>query len=218
MTSSRKSSRTASYVDPYVLVDKILANGASASEIIMGFDLSLRKTGVAIVWNSGHHTLLIEPPDDLRDGSRLVYIERELRRMLNAFEPNYAVIEGYSYGSATGQFALGEVGGVARLALSGNNIPYAVVPPTTLKKYVTGSGNANKIAMALQLNKDLNIALHDDNEVDALCLAAMGSHLFHLDLLKFPSSVERDRLAEDVRLNPMSRPKSRKPSTSKSKE
>lgn len=210
MSTSRKSSRHAKYVDPYVLVDQILVNGANESEIIMGFDLSLRKTGVAIVWNLGHHTLLIEPPDELRDGPRLVYIERAMRRLLHAFDPNYAVIEGYSYGSATGQFALGEVGGIARLVLSGNDIPYAVVPPTTLKKYVTGIGNANKIAMALQLNKDLNIPLHDDNEVDALCLAAMGSHLYHLDLLKFPSNDAREQIARLVRENPTSAPKKKR--------
>lgn len=216
MSSSRKSSKPAKYVDPYKLVNQLLADGANASDMIMGLDLSLRRTGVALIWTSkgewDFHTLLIEPPVELREGGRLMYIERELRRLVDAFEPNFAALEGYSYGSLTGQFQLGEVGGLARLVLAGSNTPYVVVPPTTLKKYVTGSGNANKIAMALQLNKELDITLYDDNEVDALCLAALGAHIWGTDLLQFTRNAERDKLAEDVKSNPTGRAKTKKKS------
>jgi Holliday junction resolvasome RuvABC endonuclease subunit len=189
---------------------KAFANGAKESEIILGLDLSLRKTGVAVIWNSGHETFLIEPPEELREGGRLLYIERELRAVVNAYEPNYAVIEGYSYGSLTGQFALGEVGGIARLVLTGNDIPYVIVPPTSLKKYVTGNGNATKIVMALQVQRELDLSIHDDNECDAYCLAALGSHVFELDLVKFPSNDAREQIARLVRENPTSAPKKKR--------
>lgn len=211
MSTSRKSSRTATYVDPYVRAMKALADGANESEMIMGLDLSLRKTGVALLWNLDYETLLIEPPDELRDGPRLLYIERELRRLVSAFEPNYAVIEGYSYGSPTGQFALGEVGGIARLVLTGNQIPYIVVPPTSLKKYVTGNGNATKIMMALQVQEELGLSIHDDNECDAYCLAALGSHVFESNLVDFKSNETRDKIIKDIKHNPLSHPKSKKP-------
>jgi len=211
MNTSKKNSRRAPYVNPYIRATKAFANGAEESEIILGLDLSLRKTGVALLWNLDYETLLIEPPDDLRDGGRLLFIERELRAVVNAYEPNYAVIEGYSYGSPTGQFALGEVGGIARLVLTGNQIPYIIVPPTSLKKYVTGNGNATKIMMALQVQEELGLAIHDDNECDAYCLAAVGSHVFESNLVDFKSNETRDKIVRDIKHNPLSHPKSKKP-------
>jgi crossover junction endodeoxyribonuclease RuvC len=210
MSTSKKNSRRAPYVNPYIRATKAFASGAEESEIILGLDLSLRKTGVAVIWNSGHETFLIEPPEELREGGRLLYIERELRAVVNAYEPNYAVIEGYSYGSLTGQFALGEVGGIARLVLTGNHIPYVIVPPTSLKKYVTGNGNATKIVMALQVQRELDLSIHDDNECDAYCLAALGSHVFELDLVKFTSNDAREQIARLVRENPTSAPKKKR--------
>ena len=44
------------------------------------------------------------------------------------------------------------------------------VPSTTLKKWATGSGHANKVAMILAAKNYLGRNPEDDNEADALAL------------------------------------------------
>lgn len=55
------------------------------------------------------------------------------------------------------------------------------VPPSTLKKYVTGKGNASKTeVLAATIKRFPSLTVADDNEADALGLAAMGArHLGH---------------------------------------
>jgi crossover junction endodeoxyribonuclease RuvC len=58
------------------------------------------------------------------------------------------------------------------------------VPPATLKKYVTGKGNATKADMRVAVLKRFDVDLRDDNEIDAFALRALG-----LDLLGHPLAV-----------------------------
>lgn len=55
-------------------------------------------------------------------------------------------------------------------------VPVAMVPPSTLKVYATGSGKADKAAM-LQAARDKwpDVEFEDDNAADACWLAAMGA-------------------------------------------
>lgn len=87
------------------------------------------------------------------------------------------VIEGPSYGSMGPGFH--ERAGlhwlvVDRLWIA--RIPYVIVPPTVVKKYATGKGNANKGAMIDAATRRYPHVQTggDDNQVDALWLAAMG--------------------------------------------
>jgi crossover junction endodeoxyribonuclease RuvC len=50
-----------------------------------------------------------------------------------------------------------------------NSIPYQGVPVKTIKKYVTGTGNANK-QMVMDAVKAKGFEIKDDNEADALAL------------------------------------------------
>ena len=50
-----------------------------------------------------------------------------------------------------------------------NKIPYLGIPVGTIKKHLTGKGNANKQAM-INAVKDLGFNPIDDNEADALAL------------------------------------------------
>jgi crossover junction endodeoxyribonuclease RuvC len=55
-------------------------------------------------------------------------------------------------------------------------VPVAMVPPSTLKVYATGSGAADKDAM-LKAARGMwpDVDIEDDNSADALLLAAMGA-------------------------------------------
>ena len=66
-------------------------------------------------------------------------------------------------------------------ALHEAGIPYAVVAPTQLKKYMTGSGGAGKDAVLAAVIKRLPGDVSGNDEADALAAAAMGA-----DYLGYP--------------------------------
>jgi Holliday junction resolvasome RuvABC endonuclease subunit len=53
------------------------------------------------------------------------------------------------------------------------------VPPTTLKKFTTGHGFADKAQMAEAIERDYGKKFPDDNQVDAFALACLADFLWH---------------------------------------
>lgn len=93
-----------------------------------------------------------------------------------------AAIEGYAYSAKGAVFNLGELGGVLRLALSKHGIPTIEVPPTFLKKTITGKGNSPKNVMIKELYKKYDVDVNDDNDGDAIALAIVAKHFFDEEL------------------------------------
>ena len=56
-------------------------------------------------------------------------------------------LEGYSYGSKGKIFHIAENTGILKYKLYQNSIPVDIVAPTTVKKFATGKGNADKEMM-----------------------------------------------------------------------
>src|ERR1700690_2602661 len=98
-------------------------------------------------------------------------------------EPDLIAIEGYSYGSKAGREMAGELGGVLRHMLWHCGFTYIDVPPTTLKQYVTGKGNAQKSMMIKEVYKKWQYEAADDNEADAYSLARLAAD-YHLGATK----------------------------------
>jgi crossover junction endodeoxyribonuclease RuvC len=111
---------------------------------------------------------------------RLYELIRNLETILAHYppRPDLFVIEGYSLASP-GRLALirlGEIGGVIRLRLFEREIPYVEIPPSSLKRFATGHGNATKeqmIRRAIELGAHLHGSDNDD-EADAYHLRRMG--------------------------------------------
>lgn len=79
---------------------------------------------------------------------------------------HHAFIEGYAYGSSKGVvFEIGENTGVLKQTLYTTHVPFTVYAPTVIKKFATGKGNANKIAMEeayrTKTGIDLCLAIND---------------------------------------------------------
>lgn len=76
--------------------------------------------------------------------------------------------------------ALGELHGQVRVALY-HALPHSAgkyplkVPPTTVKKYVTGKGNARKNEVMLGVYKNWGVEFADDNAADSYALARISS-------------------------------------------
>lgn len=116
--------------------------------IFLGVDQSLRGTGLVVLDVSG--AILFQrlvKPGALRGPERLAHVRGALRDALVAHKPSYAALEGYSYDSTGRVFQLGEVGGVVQLAFWDAQVPFRVVTPAALKKYVANNHQASKRQM-----------------------------------------------------------------------
>lgn len=120
--------------------------------------------------------------DDILAITRLDFISTWIERILHLRAPAYAGIEGYAYAMPHQAHQLGEVGGLARMHFYRLRIPYRIHDPASIKKYLTGKGNATKqemIAFALRKWSFLFLDRHQDDEttcgdiVDACAIATL---------------------------------------------
>jgi Holliday junction resolvasome RuvABC endonuclease subunit len=106
--------------------------------VVIGLDLSLTCTGVAGVgWTDRIRTTL-------RGDERLAYLESEIVSFIKAAD--LVVMEGPSYGHSGPRFHedLAGLRVLVRRYCHRHQLPYAVVPPSNLKQYTAGRGNATK--------------------------------------------------------------------------
>ena len=79
--------------------------------------------------------------------------------------------------------SLGENGGVIRFLLISKypKAKFLEVPPTTLKKFVTGSGKGEKSLMLKEVYKTYNFDTNNDNIADAFALCKLGYYKAQYD-------------------------------------
>lgn len=141
---------------------------------VVGVDPSLTATGVAFVYGGKLQTALLSPPKTVKGSARLVWFYTQFIELLDASQAELVAIEGYAYGANARQHALGELGGILKLAMRLKRQDFVVVPPTVLKKFATGKGNADKSIVAKELFKKFGIDLNNTDEVDAAGLALLA--------------------------------------------
>lgn len=146
-----------------------------SSEIrVLGIDPSLSCTGIACVSGGRLQTTRLEPPKQVKGSRRLAWFYESLAKILDATGAEVVAIEGYAYAANARQHALGELGGVYRLCMHLRNQDFLIVPPTVLKKFSTGKGNADKSIVAKELFKRFAVDLESNDEVDAAGLALIA--------------------------------------------
>ncbi len=157
--------------------------------ISLGLDLSLTGTGcvkVSAIDGSIFDTNIIKskPP---KIKTSLTELERlmKIRDSINTKDVKVAVIEGIAF-MARNSTSLAQLSGLnymVREMLYKNKIPFVIVAPTTLKKFITGKGNCPKDLMLLETYKRYGEEFNDDNVCDAFGLAKIGEALLN-DKLK----------------------------------
>ena len=75
---------------------------------------------------------------------------------------DHIAIEGYSYGSKGKVFHIAENTGVLKYKIHLTGVPLEVVPPTTIKKFATGKGNADKTTMHKFFKNDAGVDLKEE--------------------------------------------------------
>lgn len=148
--------------------------------IIVGVDPSITCTGVAsrgwsdrVLSPSRHMSGKTELANQLE---RMAKICRDVSRL--AALADLVVIEGPAYAKSTANTH--KLAGLWWLVASelSRSSRLLVVAPTKLKRFAAGTGNADKGAMRDALVRRMpEYEPKDDNETDAIWLAALGYHL-----------------------------------------
>lgn len=169
---------------------------------IIGLDPSLTATGWAR-HEGGALTFGTLPKLPNAGIARVMGVRQET---LQQIYPDCAlvVIEGLSFGSndpsaqerAYLHYSIRE-------SLEVNCVQHVVCPPTTLKKFVTGSGAAKKDQMLLEVYKRWGYSARNDNEADAIGLAMIGACI----LGRAQATTQQQREVIDTLLNPKPRAK-----------
>lgn len=106
-----------------------------------------------------------------KDMQRLGDIGGCILDMLKKYKPDLIGLEGYSFGSKFNHEIMYSLGTVIRYFLWQSEYDYNVIPPTTLKKFVTGKGNSKKDLMLLGVYKNWGYDTTNDNLSDAYGIA-----------------------------------------------
>jgi len=140
----------------------------------LGIDPSLTGTGICYLENGEFHPYFL-PETRLHGVERLAALRKRFCSIIDAHPgPTLTAIEGYSYDSIGRVFELGEWGGIIKLDLFAREIPFVVVPPKRLKRFM-GVKRNDKELMIRAVKKRLKFdAENNDDLADAAALARVA--------------------------------------------
>jgi crossover junction endodeoxyribonuclease RuvC len=181
--------------------------GELPSRIYVGIDPSLRSTGIAFVGLNYCVTQTIKP-GKMRAGERLKYHKDHFTELAQEQKNLFAAcIEGPALDATNRADDMGQIRGIYNCALADFGLETHVIPPTTLKKFATGIGNASKEQMLIAASAAWpHVTFMTDDEADAAWLAALAQALHDdIQVNAFRLGVLRDirspKLKRRFRLN-----------------
>lgn len=166
-------------------VAAVPAGQAGSGAGAFGIDISLNGTGICLVSGNPRKTVnsglvadsaLLSIGTVLRGPERLDVLSRAVMSWMIARgfgAGSLVVTEGYAY-SSTHAHSTGEIGGCIRALIwrAGGNL--VVVPPTTLKKFLTGRGKGDKNVVMKHVFKRWLFDVDEDNQCDSFGCAVLG--------------------------------------------
>lgn len=168
------------------------------SPLIVGLDLSLTSTGIAVISGEHIHTAAIRTTSC---GATVTDQRRRLRGINDsiwahihewAVSPDLVVIEGPSYGSqGRGTWDRAGLWWMVADEMLAQGCWLAIAPPASRCLYAAGKGNAPKDTVLAETARRFDRTVGND-EADALVLAAMGADRMGCPVVKMP---EKNRAA-----------------------
>ena len=156
------------------------------NEVFIGIDPSFAGTGIVILDREGkviREELIStkKDPNNLYDiETRMLKIIEKLTFITEIPKVQVVYIEEISFGSqGSGSDQLAALNYFIRIFLLQNNFLYFTVPPTTLKKYITGKGQCKKNLMLKEVYKRWGVDYEDDNLADAYSLSRLALHNYN---------------------------------------
>lgn len=156
---------------------------------LLAVDPSLQSSGFAYQADDEIYVGTIEPKK-LRGPERLAYMRDEVSSLLYFTEATVISYEDYSMGSKGKVFHIGELGGVLKLLAYERGVDVLLVPPTVLKQYITGRGNASKEDMQVAVRTKYGCKVTQADEVDAYSLFQFGAALLTGNAKDFESKCD----------------------------
>jgi hypothetical protein len=146
---------------------------------ILALDQSLTATGAATVHLTAdgprYAVDLWVPPKNCIGVQRLAWFEQCVKEL---DLPVLLCLEGYGFSRVENAAPLGELGGVLKLSAHNAGVPIIAVPPSSLKSWATGRGNADKDSVMLEAAKHWPGLVEGNNQADALWLAEIAYHYY----------------------------------------
>jgi Holliday junction resolvasome RuvABC endonuclease subunit len=162
---------------------KTFDGGLLSNQVYVGIDQSYSGFAITLLDKTtmNHQTTVYKSEEvGIR---RLKEIQAHVMKTLVDWDIQDVAMEGYAFGSQMANM-LGELGGMVKLTLLDFGVYPLIVPPTNLKKYVTGKGNGvPKSQMLLYVYKKWGVEFTDDNAADSYSLARLvsGSHILEYE-------------------------------------
>ena len=117
------------------------------------------------VWN-------LTPKRDESNGIRLLRLKAKVREIVELEKVDLIAFERSQGHHQNSVIVQSELHGVLKLYCEENKIQYVAYSPGELKKFATGKGSANKLAMVKAAQDKYGWKGTDDNEADAI-------HIYH---------------------------------------
>lgn len=143
---------------------------------VLGIDLGTNKAAIIIITGEkespAYSSHLFEADKKATTEKRMVSILEEIFNMVERIKPELIVCE-YPFNIKGNARILVEMFGVVHYYCLTHGYPFMEVPQTTIKKYATGSGKAEKSDMRMQLYKEFGLDYPED-QTDAFWIGHMG--------------------------------------------
>ncbi len=143
--------------------------------LYIGLDPSFTGAGIITLNEKGDivTSKLFETKSTEEMEDRIVSIWKEIKKYIE--KDSIIYMEGISYNSkGDAGLQLSALHYYIRIMLKSENLKYKVIPPTVLKKFITGKGNVKKNVMLLKVYQKFGIEFDNDNLADAYSLARMA--------------------------------------------
>jgi Holliday junction resolvasome RuvABC endonuclease subunit len=148
---------------------------------LLAIDQSLNETGICY-FRDGNFIASGTIKPNCKGAARLAFIISELDFIVDNNEIEEAVIENYSFGSrGRSTFSIGELGGVLRHYFFIKKIPLTIIATTSMKKFVSGDGHAEKDMMLKTVLTHFKFDTNNANIADAF---GLGQFKLALDRYK----------------------------------
>ncbi|MGQ9502110.1 MAG: crossover junction endodeoxyribonuclease RuvC [Anaerolineae bacterium] len=151
---------------------------------VLGIDPGTATTGYGLVEGHGDRIValsygVITTPSRWELARRLQEIYRQLRTLVNEWQPESAAVEEIFFSkNARTALTVGQARGVVLLALADADVPVHEYKPSEVKEAITGYGAASKGQMQLMVQHLLGLTQipSPDDAADALALAICHLH------------------------------------------
>ena len=162
----------------------------------VGIDPSFTNTGF-VALDEEHKVLVSEvlhahcPKDWRVRTNEIIKLQHGLADLLSRARPTCVVMEGQAYGTVFLTYAFGELGFAYHYVL----LPYNtyIVPPTTIKKFISGSGRASKEEVAAAVEREVGLTFSNSHLSDACACAIAASVLSGHSQLGHPEVLNGQR-------------------------